>query len=427
MKLRIIAAAVLAATLLGTGGAADARWITTWATASVPPGAGNQYLPATPAFQDRTLRQTIRISAGGSALRVRLTNAYGAAPLAIGGARVALVDEAGQDRKETVRTLTFSGSPTATILKGAPLLSDPVPVTVRPLAKVSITLYLPGDTGPCTCHPFGLEQTEVSAPGNHLDEPFVAESRTAMRAFLAAVEVDSPGDAQSIAVLGDSISDGVGSTANSFQRWPDLLAWRLAERGSSGWGIANQGISGNRVLSDGGGAGDSALARFDRDILSLPGVTTLILFEGVNDLGLSFGHFEGAFAEEARRNPDWKIDPQQMIAAYRQIVERSHAKGLKVYGATIAPYKGAFYWSPEGEQARQTVNSFVRTSGLFDAVIDFDAVLRDPADPASIRAGFHPGDHLHGNDAGYRAMAEAIDLALFSRGKHPKKDGHDGR
>jgi lysophospholipase L1-like esterase len=416
----MIGAAVVAALLLTTGSAAEARWITTWAAAPTPPSTQNGPLPPTPSFQDRTLRQTIRLSAGGQGLRVRFTNAYGPGPLVIGGARVALVGPDGNERPDTSRVLTFGGAAGGTAAKAAPLLSDALDVRIAPLAKLSVTIYLPVDTGPCTCHPFGLEQTEVSATGNHLGEPFVAESKTGGRAFLAAVEVDAPGEAQTIAVLGDSISDGVGSSANNFQRWPDLLAQRLADRGGAGWGIANQGISGNRVLGD--GAGESALARFDRDILSLPGVTTLILFEGVNDLGLSFGKFEGAFAEEARKNPSWKVSTDQMIAGYRQLVARAHANGLKVYGATIAPYKGAFYWSEEGDQARQTINAFIRTGGLFDAVIDFDQVLRDPSDAASIRPGFHPGDHLHGSDAGYKAMADAIDLALFPKGKAGKKD-----
>jgi lysophospholipase L1-like esterase len=231
------------------------------------------------------------------------------------------------------------------------------------------------------------------------------------RAFLAAVEVDALKGAATVAVLGDSISDGVGSTPKADRRWPDLLAARLAARGGTPWGVANLAISGNRVLGD--GAGESALARLDRDIFAQPGVKALIVFEGVNDLGLSFGTFTGPAAEAMKALPGREITAAQMIAGYRQIIARAHLLGIKVYGATIAPYKGASYWSPAGEAARQEINRFIRTSGAFDAVLDFDKAFADPTDPAAIRAGYHMGDHLHGSDAGYQAVADSIDLALF--------------
>ena len=213
--------------------------------------------------------------------------------------------------------------------------------------------------------------------------------------------------------MGDSITDGVGSTPKADRRWPDLLAARLAARGGRAWGVANLAISGNRVLGD--GAGESALARLDRDVFSQPGVKALILFEGVNDLGLSFGHFEGPMAEAMKAMPGRQISAAQMIAGYRQIIDRAHVLGIKVYGATIAPYKGASYWSPEGEAARQEINRFIRTGGAFDAVLDFDKAFADPADPANMRAAYHMGDHLHGSDAGYKAVADSIDLGLFAR------------
>ena len=191
------------------------------------------------------------------------------------------------------------------------------------------------------------------------------------------------------------------------RRWPDLLARRLGGR----WGVANEGISGNRLLNDGIGA--NALARLDRDVLALPGVDTLILLEGVNDLGLAFGHIEGPLAAVIHQTAQDRISADDIILAYRQIVARAHARGIRVIGATILPYSGSFYWSPEGEAARQAVNAFIRSSGAFDGVADFDAAVRDPADPAAIRPGLHSGDHLHGSDEGYRLMAEAVPLSLF--------------
>jgi lysophospholipase L1-like esterase len=370
-------------------------------------------MPATPSFSNRTLRQILRLSAGGTSLRVRFSNAYGPAALTVGGARIALLDAAGKEVPGSSRTLTFGGAATAIAPKAAPLLSDPVTLKVSPLARVAVSLYLPGDTGLCTCHTVGLDDTEISAPGNFSASPFTPEKVTQSRAFLGSVEVDAAGDAATVAIMGDSISDGVGSTPKANRRWPDLLAERLVARQGKTWGVANQGISGNRILGD--GAGESALARLDRDVFSLPGVKALILFEGVNDLGLSFGHFEGAMAEAFKAMPGRQITAAQMIAGYRQIVDRAHVLGIKVFGATIAPYKGASYWSPEGEAARQEINAFVRTSGAFDGVLDFDKAFADPADPAQMKDGLHMGDHLHGSDAGYRKVADSIDLKLFSR------------
>jgi lysophospholipase L1-like esterase len=398
--------------LVGAGVApAEARWVTSWAAAPAPPSEAFGQQPATPSFQDRTLRQTFRLSAGGRSVRVRLSNAYGPGNLTIGAARIALLDDKGQERAGSSRVLKFGGSTSTVAAKGAPLLSDAVDLAVPPLGKLSLSLYLPGDTGKCTCHPLGLEEMDVSAAGDFTAKPFAAESKLWMRAFVAAVEVDAPEDARTIVALGDSITDGAGSTGGANRRWPDVLAERLAAAGSR-WGVANQGISGNRVLGD--GAGLSALARLDQDVLAMPNVGALIVFEGVNDIGLAFGRFdEGPMAEAAKANPAWKIDVPRMIAGYRQIAARARANGIKVYGATIAPYKGSFYWSPEGEAARQEINRFIRTSGVFDAVLDFDQIIRDPADPAAMRADYHSGDFLHGSDAGYRALADSIDLKLF--------------
>jgi lysophospholipase L1-like esterase len=204
----------------------------------------------------------------------------------------------------------------------------------------------------------------------------------------------------------------VGSTSNANRRWPDLLAERLNTRGGKAWGVINMGISGNQVLND--GAGQSALTRFDRDVLSVPGATYVVIFEGVNDLGLSFGHPEGPFAEALKSlAPANKATAEAIIAGYRQLIARAHSHGLKVLGATIAPYEGAMYYSAEGETQRQAINGWIRTGGAFDTVLDFDKAVRDPAKPTQIAAELQAGDHLHGSDAGYAAMAEAIDLKVF--------------
>ena len=405
---RVVIAGVL---LWGAAGTpAEARWVTSWAASPIPPG------PKAASFSNQTLRQRVRLSAGGTAMRVRLTNVFGSSPLAIGAARVVLLDAADNEIAGSRRELSFGGAPGATIARGAPLLSDPVKLSVPPLARVAISLYLPGDTGPCTCHNTALDDTEVSAAGDFTTGPFQPTSLLKDRAFLAAVEVDAPGDAATVVTLGDSITNGSGSTPRASRRWPDRLAERLAAQPGRVWGVANEGIGGNRVLGD--VTGESALARFDRDVLSHPNVKLVILFEGINDIGRSYGPTKTPEAAEAQRTLQGRLtDPAQMVAAYRQIIERAHQNGILVFGATIAPFKGAGYYSPEGEAARQAINRFIRTSGAFDAVLDFDTVFADPADPGTMRPAYHAGDHLHGSDAGYAAVANSIDLGLFKRAR----------
>lgn len=407
------AAAALLLVASCIGNPAQAGWVASWTAAPAAPSPQMGPIPAAPSFNNQTLRQVVRLSAAGAALRVRFTNAYGRAALPIGGARVALIDAGGREIAGSSRALTFGGATTAVAAQGAPLLSDPVPMPTPPLARLAVSLYLPGETGPCSCHGLGLDDAEVSPPGDFTAKPFKPISVLTGRAFLAAVEVEAVDDAGTVVVLGDSISDGTGSTPKANRRWPDILAERLARRGGRSWGVANQGIGGNRLLANLMGAGDSALARFDRDVLAVPGVKVLIVFEGVNDLQLSFAHFEGPAAKAIEAMPDRKISAAQMIAGYRQIIDRAHQHGVTVYGATITPYKGAG-WSPEGEAVRQEVNRFIR-SGAFDAVLDFDKVLADPSDPLTMRADYTVGDHLHGNDAGYKALADSIDLNLFPR------------
>ncbi len=411
MKSRLAIVCVL---LLGTvAGGQTASWIATWGAAPLPPAPAVGPFPGTPSFAKQTIRQVVRVSAGGTRLRLRLTNEYGTKPLLIGAARVALASADGAVQPSTDRSVTFAGKTSVSVPAGAPLLSDPIELATKALSSLSISIYLPEDTGPCTCHATGMQTAFVSEVGDFTGKAFTPGRTIDARAFLSGVEVETPVRAKTVVVLGDSISDGVGSTPNANKRWPDLLAERLAARDRNiAWGVVNLGISGNRVLND--GAGQSALARFDRDVLAVPGAAYVILFEGINDIGISYGRFEGPLAElfKSMATGD-KATAAAMIAGYRQMIDRAHAKGLKVYGATIAPYGGAAYYSEEGEAVRQAVNAWIRTGHAFDAVLDFDAVLRDPAKPTQITASMHSGDHLHGSDAGYAALATSIDLSLF--------------
>jgi lysophospholipase L1-like esterase len=369
--------------------------------------------PATATFSNQTVRQIVRISAGGDRIRIRFTNEYGSRPLLIGAARLAVADPTGAVQENRARPVLFAGKPSASLPAGAPLVSDPVDLPAKALSTLSISLYLPEDTGPCTCHPVGMQTGYLSAAGDFTDAAFTPTQTVQTRSFISGVEVETSLPAKAVIAFGDSITDGMGSTPDANRRWPDLLAERLVARDRrKSWGVVNMGISGNRVLND--GAGQSALARFDRDVLSVPGAAYVIIFEGVNDLGISFGNFVGPFAERFKSlAPVRKATAVEMIAGYRQLIERAHSKGLKVLGATIAPYAGSAYYSEEGEAQRQAINSWIRTGGVFDGVLDFDAVLRDPRQPTQIADALHAGDHLHGSDAGYAAVAKSIELALF--------------
>jgi lysophospholipase L1-like esterase len=411
MKMRLsLAGILLSLSCLPLAKAAD--WVQTWGAAPLPPSPAMGPFPASPEFENQTIRQVVRVSAGGKRLRLRLTNEFGSKPLRIGAARVALVDDKGEVRAGTDRPVTFSGQSGVLVPAGAPYLSDPIELPVAALSSLSISLYLPESTGQCTCHATGMQTAFVSEPGDFTTQPFQAARTMEFRAWLSGVDVETTGAARAVVVLGDSISDGVGSTVDANRRWPDLLANRLNARAAKPWGVVNMGISGNRVLLE--GAGESALVRFDRDVLSTPGIRALVLLQGVNDLGVSYGKFAGPLADLFKTLAvSDKVTAAAMIAGYRQIIARARARGLKVYVATIIPYGGAFYYSEEGEAVRQEINSWIRTSGEADAVLDFDAVMRDPAQPSRMKQAFHVGDFLHGSDAGYAAMAEAVDLRLF--------------
>lgn len=406
--LRLALTGSMMAGLAAFAAPAQAEWVAGW-TASPHAPLSTQGPFAAVSYDDVTISQIIRISEGGEQIRVRLSNRYGTVPLVIGEARVVRIDDAGNEIAGTSRVLTFGGDSGAVIPRGAPFASDVVSLDVPDLSRLKVEFYLPEDTGPCTCHLTGMDTLAVSPSGNHVGMAFEPVSTAGFRAFLSVVEVNSADTLGTIVAFGDSITDGVGSTAGANRRWPDILANRLQEAGLE-YAVANAGISGNRILSP--GMGESALARFDEDVLSLPNVKYLIIFEGVNDIGNRYGPQRGGVGGLTLDQP--QIDAAQMIAAYRQLIARAHAAGITVIGSPIGPYKGASYWSEEGEAARQEINDWIINSGEFDAVVRLDTAFADPAEPAAMRDGYHMGDFLHGSDAGLQAVGESIDLSLFA-------------
>ncbi|HTR35866.1 MAG TPA: SGNH/GDSL hydrolase family protein [Bryobacteraceae bacterium] len=344
----------------------------------------------------------VRTSIGGRRVRVQLSNALGNPALTIGAAHIAIRQKDAAIVPASDRTLTFAGRASFIIPPGALVVSDPVDLDVPKLTDVAISLYLPEDTGPPTMHPLGLHTTYV-ASGDATADATLNPSTTTAYFWLSGVEVLAPSKASAIAAFGDSITDGFGTTANKDQAWPTLLASRLASSKSTAMlSVLNLGISGNRVLRD--GAGTNALARFDRDVLSRAGVRWMTLLEGINDI--TFSAIPGI-------PPGQAVTAEDLIWGYRQIIERAHMHGIKVAGATIMPVEGVPTYTENGETVRQAVNQWIRTSGAFDAVIDFDALMRDPANSKRLRPEFDSGDHVHPNDAGNQAMADVVDLATF--------------
>ena len=346
----------------------------------------------------------MRTSIGGSRVRVVLSNAFGTAPIEIGAGHVALRDKDTAIVASSAKKLTVDGASNFSVLAGATVVTDAVDLAVAPVSDLVIDLYLPKDLGvgpsPVTTHNGASQTNFVSETGNHSGEAALPVSgRSGAWFLIARVEVAAPAGTGAVVAFGDSITDGARSTADMNNRWPDHLARRLAARKSAGVAVLNAGISGNRVLGD--GAGVSALARFDRDVLMQTGVTHVVVMEGINDIGI------------ARANPS--PSAADLIAGHKQLIARAHARGLKIYGATLTPYEGAAYFSPEGEAKRQALNQWIRTSGAYDGVIDFDQVTRDPAAPTKFLPAYDSGDHLHPGDAGYKAMGDAVDLALFGK------------
>jgi lysophospholipase L1-like esterase len=380
---------------------AAAAWTGTWATSPFPEVAP----PATLPLAGATIRQVVRVSAGGRQVRLRLTNAFGTSPLVLDGVHVALAGAAGAIQTQTDRAFTFNGRTDAMVPPGALLLSDPLDFDLPPLAEVAVTMRCRQVPAMLTTHP-GSRATSYVQPGADLSAPTLPEATAVVHwYFLDGLEVAAPAPAASIVLLGDSITDGHGTTTDRNNRWTDGLADRLQARpGLARIGVLNQGIGGNRLLRD--GLGPNMLARFDRDVIAQPGARWVVVQAGINDIGTRI---------EARKHGEGFASADDIIGAYEQLIARAHARGLKIYGATLPPYAGAdFYWSADGEADRRKINAWIRTAGRFDAVIDFDAALRDPNDPTRLARAFDSGDHLHPSLAGYAEMARVVDLDLFA-------------
>jgi lysophospholipase L1-like esterase len=403
-----LATAAVAADSAGFGESGNEHWVGTWGTALHAPDLGVPGLANT-GFNNQTLRQIVHTSVGGHKVRVRFS-AFGANAVVIGAAHIALDAGGAMIMPMSDRTLTFGGKPSITIPPGALVLSDPVDLEVPALSDLAVSIFVPGDTGPATWHFEARQTLYVSPQGDFTASaamPVDSTRPTTLAWFwLAGVEVTTSRKTVGIVTFGDSITDGSQSTPDANKRWPDQLARRLMDHpGSQKMGVMNKAIAGNRILHD--SLGPNALARFDRDTLASTGVTHVIVQLGGNDIFTI--------------NPTEDVSVDEVIQGHKQLIERAHAKGLKVYGCTLTPVQGFLVpgtpfpvFTLANEAKRQAVNAWIRTSGEYDAVIDFDRVLRDPDAPARILPLYDSGDHGHPTDAGYRALADSIDLRLFS-------------
>jgi len=399
-----LCASIACTLLLGLGmarpalAASDPGWRPAWTAVPDSPG---------PALKAGTIRQVLRTSIGGSALRLHLSNLYGTAPLTIQAVHLALPGGAARIQTGTGQPVTFAGKPTVTIAPGAEALSDPVGMALPALSALSVSLYLPQDVAVPTLHGSGM-QTAFITPGDLTAAPDLPAAKTDdSRYFLTEVEVLPGKSTDTLVVVGDSVADGIGSGNDNNARWPDLLAARLQnDPALDSIAVVNAGIAGNRLLADASDpfVGPSALTRVKRDALDKPGLRWILLHEGINDIATA----------TLLHQPENQIKAAQVIEGLTLLAARARAQGVKVYVGTLLPFEGTEqFYSAGAEAERQAVNAWLRSAGAFDAVIDFDQALRDPARPSHLRAEFDSGDHLHPNRAGYRAMAEAIDLRMF--------------
>ncbi|KFI07169.1 SGNH/GDSL hydrolase family protein [Massilia sp. BSC265] len=411
MSRQSILAAALAAALLGGcaahGGPSKPgrQWVASWGTAQMVPGAEHELAPSQ--WRDATLRQVVRVSLGGERLRVRLSNVFGTEPLVLEGASVARSSGPGRSSIDPAssRPLRFGGAASVTIPAGAEYLSDPVDLPHAAGSDLAVSIHYPDAPSRQTSHP-GARATSFIAPGQHLAAAELPRASGFTRWYqLAGIEVEAAPGVHTVVAIGDSITDGYGVAPDTNLRWTDSLAARLRQAGMTGVGVVNAGIGGGRLLRD--GLGPNLASRFERDVLDRPGVRHAIVLIGVNDLGNLHRSAGDSAAARAQMLDDMK-------EALRQSVARAHARGVCVIGATITPYAGSEYYHPKApnEQDRQAYNDWIRRSGVFDGVIDFDAALRDPARPDHLLKAYD-NDGLHPNMDGYRAMAEAVPLELL--------------
>jgi lysophospholipase L1-like esterase len=374
------------------------EWVGTWATG--PQLVEPRNMPPEPGLSNNTLRQIVHVSLGGDSLRVKFSNEFGTSPVTIKAVHIAISEDSSAIEPNTDKALNFDGKPDVTIQPGIAVTSDPFGFELKPLSNVTITIYF-GSTSPdVTGHP-GSRTTSYILTGDKVSAAdFPGAAKTDHWYIVKGIDVVAPKSAAAIVVLGNSITDGRGSGTNKQNRWPDELANRLqANPGTREVAVLNEGIGGNCVLQ--GGLGSTALSRFNRDVINQTKVRWLIILEGINDIG-------GARGPEASA-----IVADRLIDAYKWMIKTAHANGIEVYGATMTPFGGSFYDRPGHEEAWKKVNDWIRNSDSFDAVIDLDAAMRDPANPLHILPKDDSGDHLHPSEAGHKRMAEAVDLSLF--------------
>jgi len=405
--------------VLASGDDGAQRWVTTWTTANA---ASDQ--PTV--FSNQTIREIVHTTIGGSAVRIRLSNTFGTRAIRLDAVfiglqkvelqKVGMQEDGAALVPRSNHEVTFGGSRSIAIPEGAEVLSDSISFSVGSEQNLAISLFTAGETGPATVHGSAFQTNYLSGAGNFAAEEganafaIAAGSKTTGSwYFLSAVEVLAPADVKgAVVALGDSITDGASSRSDKNERWTDVLARRLLA-GNTKIAVLNAGIGGNRVLTSSPCWGQNALARLGRDVLAQTGIEAVILFEGTNDIGQPD-------APDTDTNPcrsRTQVTADEIIAGYKQIIARTHARGLKIFGATILPYQGVGAWTATGEAKRVAVNQWIRTSRAFDGVIDFDAALRDPARPARMAPQYDSGDHLHPGPAGHEAMGNAVDLALF--------------
>jgi lysophospholipase L1-like esterase len=383
-------------------------WITAWGSSP----QASEPNPKDPllSVDGQTVRQRVRVSVGGAQIRILLSNQFGAAPVTVGAATVGLAADPASVKPGSIRPLTFGGRRTVTIPPGAPVLSDPVALPVAAGEELSLSLYFPQAVPSPTVHSAALKRAVVTGPGDFTGAEHVEAKGTSTSSMLVSAVLVAPARSTRVLVaLGDSITDGIGSSVEADSGWTSDLVRRVAKSGLA-LAVVNQGIGGNQLSHE--GFGQSALARFDRDVLAQAGVTHVVVLEGTNDIGFPGVKLGGKYLAD----PADVRTPDELIGAYRQLIARAHAHGLRIVGATLTPFEGTTlpgYYSEAKEATRQAVNAWIRSGGAFDGVIDFDAALRDPAHPTRLQARYASGDNLHPNDAGHQAMADAVDLSLF--------------